>query len=275
VGLVTASTILLVWVTRMARLKFLNISIDNLSSMELLQQLQLGGTVYTPNVYHMLRLQQDRDFYKVYQQADYCICDSQILWLVSRLLGRPIREKISGSDLFPAFYNYYRNDKTVKIFLLGAAEGVGEKAKAQINRKLGRDIVIDTYSPPYGFEGEPEECDRILEKINASKATVLAVGLGAPKQEKWIDNNRERLPGVKVFMAIGATIDFEAGHVQRSPRWMSTVGLEWLYRILMEPRRLWKRYVNDALPFVWLVLAERLGLYRDPFRDDKAYLNSR
>ncbi len=266
---------MLSWVVYMARLNFLNISIDNLSSMELLQQLQSGGTVYTPNVYHLLRLQRDRDFYQVYKQADYCICDSQILWIVSRLLGRPIREKISGSDLFPAFYNHYKNDETVKIFLLGAAEGVGEEAKSQINQKLQREIVVDTYSPPYGFEDDPEECEQILQKVNDSGATVLAVGLGAPKQEKWIDRNRAHLPGVKVFLAIGATIDFEAGNVPRSPRWMSTLGLEWIHRIVMEPRRLGKRYFNDALPFVWLVLAERLGLYRDPFRDDQVSLTSR
>jgi N-acetylglucosaminyldiphosphoundecaprenol N-acetyl-beta-D-mannosaminyltransferase len=259
----------------MTQLKLLNVSIDNLTSTELLQQLKSGGAVYTPNVYHLLRLQQDRDFYQVYQRADYCICDSQILWAVSRLMGRPIREKISGSDLFPAFYNYYRDDETVKIFLLGAAEGVGEQARSRINQKLQRNMVVDSYSPPYGFEADPEECDRILERINASGATVLAVGLGAPKQEMWIDRNRDQLPGVKVFLAIGATIDFEAGNVQRSPRWMSTYGLEWIYRIAMEPRRLWKRYVKDALPFVGLVLAERLGLYRDPFGEDLAYFNSR
>ncbi|NJN30505.1 MAG: WecB/TagA/CpsF family glycosyltransferase [Synechococcales cyanobacterium RM1_1_8] len=256
----------------MTRLNFLNISIDNFTSVELLQRLAGGGTVYTPNVYHLLRLQQDREFYQVYQNADYCICDSQILWAVSRLLGRPIREKISGSDLFPAFYHYYRDDETVKIFLLGAAEGVGEKARSRINQKLQRNIVVGSYSPPYGFEADPAEGDRILERIQASGATVLAVGLGAPKQEKWIDRNRDRLPNVKVFMAIGATIDFEAGQVARSPRWMSRLGLEWLYRILMEPRRLWKRYVSDALPFMVLVLTERLGFYRDPFRDEPTYL---
>lgn len=259
----------------MARMNFLNIYIDNLSSAELLQKLASGGTVYTPNVYHLLRLQQDKDFYQVYQKADYCVCDSQILWMVSRLLGRPIREKISGSDLFPAFYNHYRNDETVKIFLLGAAEGVGEKARARINQKLQKEIIVGSYSPPYGFENDAEECGHILQQVNDSGATVLAVGLGAPKQEKWIDRNRAHLPGVKVFMAIGATIDFEAGNIRRSPQWMSTLGLEWIYRIVMEPRRLWKRYVNDALPFVWLVLAERLGLYRDPFQEDQVSLNSR
>ena len=249
----------------MDRLNFLNVSIDNLSSMELLHELAQGGTVYTPNVSHLLRLQWDKEFYQVYQQADFRICDSQILLIASRLLGNPIREKLSGSDIFPAFYQHFRNDKSVEMFLLGAAEGVGERARQRINHKVGRNMVVDTYSPPFGFEADEEECEQIITRINRSKATALAVGLGAPKQEKWIHANRHRLPDVKVFLAIGATIDFEAGQLQRSPKWMSDAGLEWVYRILMEPKRLWKRYFNDVLPFVWLMGSEWLGLYRDPF----------
>lgn len=255
----------------MERLDILNVSIDNCSSLELLHRLKDGGIVYTPNVYHLIRLQRDSEFYKVYQQADYRVCDSQILCYVSRFLGNPIQEKISGSDLFPAFYQHYAQDESTTIFLLGAPEGVGERARQNINRKVNREMVVDTYSPPFGFEQDEAECRRIIERIQASRATVLAVGLGAPKQEKWIYRFRPLLPGVKVFLAIGATIDFEAGQVQRSPTWVSNAGLEWLYRICMEPRRLWKRYFMDALPFVWLIAVQRLGLYRDPFTKDSAY----
>ena len=258
----------------MARLNFLNVSIDNLTTTELLEQLKQGGAVYTPNVSHLLRLQWDKKFYDIYQEAEFSICDSQILWFASRLLGSPIREKISGSDMFPAFYNYYRNDENTTIFLLGAGEGVGEQARCRINEKIERNMVVDTYSPSYGFEADAEECEQIIERINRSKATTLAVGLGAPKQEKWIHANRHRLPHVKVFLAIGATIDFEAGQVQRAPQWMSQSGLEWAYRILMEPRRLWKRYFNDCLPFAWLMLSQLLGLYRDPFVENEDYVNS-
>jgi N-acetylglucosaminyldiphosphoundecaprenol N-acetyl-beta-D-mannosaminyltransferase len=249
----------------MARLDFLNVSIDNVTSVELLEKLGQGGTVYTPNVSHLLRLQWDQDFYQVYQQADFSICDSQIIWFVSQFRGTPIREKISGSDLFPAFYNHYRDDESVKIFLLGAAEGVGEQARQRINGKLGREMVVDSYSPPCGFENDDAEGDRIIARINASSATTLAVGLGAPKQEKWIHANRHRLPHVKVFMAIGATIDFEAGHISRAPKWMSHAGLEWAYRIATEPKRLWKRYFDDVLPFIGLLCSDLLGLYRNPF----------
>lgn len=249
----------------MARLNFLNVSIDNLTMVELLDQLKQGGAVYTPNVSHLLRLQWDKDFYDIYQEAEFRICDSQILWLASRLIGTPICEKIAGSDLFPAFYQHYRNDNDVTVFLLGAAEGVGEQAQRHINGQVNRTMVVDTYSPPYGFEADAAECDQIIERINRSGATTLAVGLGAPKQEKWIHANRRRLVHVKVFLAIGATIDFEAGHVQRAPKWMGKFGLEWMHRMLMEPGRLGKRYFKDSLPFIWLMLSELLGLYQDPF----------
>lgn len=250
----------------MDSVKILNISIDNLATTALLEKLRNGGIVFTPNVDHLVKLQQDPEFFDVYSQADYIVCDSKILIYVSDFLGSPIQEKISGSDLFPAFYSYYRNDPEMTIFLLGAAEGVAEIAQKNINQKVGREMVIGTYSPPFGFEKDEAECQKIIEMINASKATVLAVGVGAPKQEKWICKHKNEFEFVKVFLAIGATIDFEAGHRQRSPQWMSIVGLEWLYRILQEPQRLWKRYLVDSLPFFGLVLQQKLNLYRYKMR---------
>ena len=95
-------------------------------------------------------------------------------------------------------------------------------------------------------------------------ATVLAVGDGAPKQEKWICKYKDRMPNVRIFLAIGATIDFEAGNVSRAPKWMSDTGLEWLYRLVMEPNRLWRRYLLEDPLFFWLVLKQKLNLYAAP-----------
>lgn len=245
----------------MNQVQILNVAIDNLSKQELLGQLKSGGMVVTPNVDHLIKLQKDPDFYEVYQNADYRICDSQIVKMMSGVLGTPIREKLSGSDLFPAFYNYYKDDEEVTIFLLGAAEGVAAKAQKRINEKVGREMVVGTYSPSYGFEKNPQECEKIIQIVNQSGATVLAVGLGAPKQEKWIHKYKNRMPHVNLFMAIGATIDFEAGNRPRSPEWISQMGLEWAHRLMSEPQRLWKRYLIDDLPFFWLILKQRLNLY--------------
>lgn len=249
----------------MVKANILGVPVDNLSMVELMKKLEFGGIVFTPNVDHLIKLQKDQDFYQAYQSATYKVCDSQIVLYVSQFLGTPLKERISGSDLFPAFYNFYSKDENVKIFLLGAAEGVAKKAQAEINKKVGREIIVDSYSPSYGFEKNEEECREILDIINKSGATVLAVGVGAPKQEKWIVKYKDQLPNIKVFLAIGATLDFEAGNKPRSPKWMSNVGLEWLHRLCSEPQRLWKRYLVEDVPFTWLVLKQKLKFYKAPF----------
>ena len=242
----------------MKQVNILSIPIDNFSMSEILEKLKFGGVVFTPNVDHLIKLQKDRDFHRIYRSADYRVCDSQILLLAARFLGQPLREKISGSDLFPAFYWYYRHEQNIKIFLLGGPPGVAARARRQINAKVGRELVLDSYSPPFGFEKERQECHKIVDLINQSGATVLAVGLGAPKQEKWIYEYKNQLPNITTFLAIGATIEFEAGHRQRAPKWMSRAGLEWLFRFLLEPKRLWRRYLIEDLPFLWLILREKL-----------------
>lgn len=246
---------------RHRQVSLLNTVIDDLTLEDLLGQLGHGGVVFTTNVDHLMKLQGDPEFCQAYASADYRVCDSQILKYASRFLGTPIHEKISGSDLFPAFCRYYTQDRSIRLFLLGAAPGVAAEARRRINQRAGREFVVDTYSPPFGFEKDPIECQRIVRLINQSGATVLAVGLGAPKQEKWIQRYREQLLEVRAFMAVGATLDFEAGNLLRAPRWVSEVGLEWLYRLLCEPQRLWRRYLGDALPFLWLMVQQKRGRY--------------
>ena len=249
----------------MTQVNILNASIDNLTKQELLEKLtQEGGTVVTPNVDHLMILQKDPEFHKVYQDSTYRVCDSKIILLASKFLGNPIREKISGSDLFPEFYLYNKDNAQIKIFLLGAAEGVARKAQEKINQKVGREIIVNSYSPPFGFEKNEEECRKIIELINESGATVLAIGVGAPKQEKWMIKYKDQLKNIKIFLAIGATIDFEAGNKPRSPKWMSELGFEWLYRLMYEPKRLWKRYLVEDMPFIGLILKQKLNLYKPP-----------
>ncbi|MBF2029624.1 MAG: WecB/TagA/CpsF family glycosyltransferase [Oscillatoriales cyanobacterium C42_A2020_001] len=241
----------------------LNVSFDNISAMELLEKLQ-RGVVFTPNVDHLMKLQKDPEFFKTYLNADYRVCDSQILIYAARFLGTPLKEKISGSDFFPTFCRFHRNNEETTIFLLGGAEGVADRAKAKINSKIGREIVIGSHSPSFGFEKNEQECQDIIEMVNQSRATVLAVGVGAPKQEKWIDKYKHQFTHVKIFLAVGATIDFEAGTVKRAPVWMSKLGIEWLYRIYADPKRLWKRYLVEDLPFFWLLLKQKIGKYTPP-----------
>ena len=249
-----------------SRVNILGIPIDNIGMYELLDRLKHGGVVFTPNVDHLVKLQKDREFFQVYQDADYRVCDSQLIVFASRFLGNPIREKVSGSDLFPAFYQRYSKDESVKIFLLGGLPGVAERARQRINSKVGRNMVVECYSPPFGFEGNLGECRKIVSMVNHSGANVLAVGVGAPKQEKWIANYRSSLSNITTFFAIGATIDFEAGNLKRAPAWMSSAGLEWLYRLSLEPGRLWKRYLVEDLSFFVLIAHQKLRMNRNKKR---------
>jgi exopolysaccharide biosynthesis WecB/TagA/CpsF family protein len=245
------------------KVRILNLLIDNISMPELLQDMK-SGVVITPNVDHVMKLQKDPEFFNIYSLAEYKICDSQILLYASRFLNTPLKEKISGSDLFPAFCKFHQDNESIRIFLLGADTGVAEKAKNSINSRIGKNIIVEAYSPSWGFENNEQECLKIIQNINQSQATVLAVGVGAPKQEKWIYKYKDKLSNVKIFLAIGATIDFEAGVVKRAPKWMSNLGLEWLHRLISEPKRLWKRYIVDDLPFLWLILKQKFGLYKAP-----------
>ena len=102
--------------------------------------------------------------------------------------------------------------------------------------------------------------------INRSDANVLIVALGAPKQEIWIIGNKDRLPNVKIYMGVGAALDYEAGAVRRAPRWMTERGLEWVYRIVTEPRRYWQRYLRD-FEFFWLLMWDYFGRYKSPMVD--------
>jgi exopolysaccharide biosynthesis WecB/TagA/CpsF family protein len=149
------------------------------------------------------------------------------------------------------------------MFLLGAAPGVAESARDRINRLAGRDIIVGAHGPSFNFLDDARETDDAIEMINRSGATCLIVGLGAPKQEVWIDRNRDKMPRVKVFMGVGATIDYEAEAVKRAPACMRHNGLEWIYRVVTEPRRYLRRYARNT-EFLWLAVMDGLGFYKAP-----------
>ena len=252
----------------MKRIKILNVEIDNVSQKELLEQLKQGVLV-TPNVDQIVKMQSDRVYYDIVRRAEWCVCDSKILYLCAMIAGSPLPEAIPGSSFFPAFYEYHRNDENCKIFLLGAMEGVAKKAMERINSKMGRQMVVGAYSPSYGFEKKKEENEEIYRMINASGANVVLVGVGCPKQEKWIDAHKAQMPGVDIWMALGATIDFEAGNIKRAPKIWQVLYLEWFYRFLQEPKRMYKRYFVDDPKFFWYFLKQLLGLYKNPFKPEE------
>ena len=258
----------------MGKVRFLNVDLQNITQKDFLRRLT-RGVLITPNVDQMVKLQSDRGFYDIVRKAEWVICDSKILYLCSLLTKHPLREAIPGSSFFPKFYEYHKNDANCKIFLLGAMDGVAQTAMERINAKVGREMVVGAYSPSYGFEKRQEENEQIYEMINRSGATVVLVGVGCPKQEKWIFAHKDKMPHVDLWMALGATIDFEAGNVKRAPKIFQALYLEWFYRFLQEPRRMFRRYFVDDPKFFWYFLKQLLGVYKNPFEptDDETSKN--
>jgi exopolysaccharide biosynthesis WecB/TagA/CpsF family protein len=249
------------------RQPLLNVWADDLSMDELLARLgTTGGVVFTVNPDHLYHLQYNPEFLHAYRSADIITVDSHYIRLLLRLLGRPAVHRLPGSDIVPAFYRREGADRSsdTRIFLLGARPGVAARARDAINAKVGRELVVGAHGPSMNFVNEPQEIDAVIAQIEASGANVLLVGLGAPKQEIWIASVRGRLPGVRVMMGVGATIDYEAGAVRRAPTWLRRTGLEWSYRVLTEPGRYLLRYVRSSR-FVWWMILDRLGRYKDPF----------
>jgi exopolysaccharide biosynthesis WecB/TagA/CpsF family protein len=242
---------------RMKKSRILNIDILSVSKKQLLENL-IQGVLFTPNVDHLMNLQKDKDFYQAYSQADFIVCDSQIVRFASWFLKQPIVETIAGSDFLSLFCFHHKNNPAIRVFLLGAREGVALQAMKNINEKTGSEIVTGAYSPSFGFEKNDAECEEIIRIINENQATVLVLGVGSPKQEKWIMKYKNRFSHIKIFMGLGATIDFEAGILKRCPRFLRKVGLEWMFRLWLEPKRLWYRYMINDMPFFWLILKEKI-----------------
>ena len=211
--------------------------------------------VVTPNVDHAVMFQENAEFRAAYESAAMVLADGLPVVLASRLLKRPIPERVAGSDLVPALLDAAETRGGLKVYLLGAAPGVADCAAERISQRWPSVSVVGTYSPPLGFEHDTAENAAILERVSTADADVLIVGLGAPKQELWVHAHREGLK-VPVALCVGATIDFLAGNKSRAPKWMQRTGLEWLHRLSSDPRRLAGRYARDAWVFPQMIWRE-------------------
>ncbi len=235
----------------MSRIRFMNTEIDNLTMDEALEQIDVliqehrNAYVVTPNVDHIIQLERGGELVEAYREANLILADGKPLIWISKAYGTPIKEKISGSDLFPRLCALAAR-KGYKMFFLGAAEGVAARAAENLTTRYPGLQVTGTYSPSYGFEKDEAEVNKINEMIREAAPHILIVGLGCPKQELFIYHFREKL-GVPLSLGLGASLDFEAGNVRRAPSWMANHGLEWLYRIFQDPKRLAKRYLIDDM----------------------------
>lgn len=209
--------------------------------------------VVTPNVDHAVMFQEHAGFRAAYENSSLVLADGLPLVISARAFGRSLPERVAGSDVVPALFS--AADRPLRVFLLGAAPGVAELAASRIHDQWPNVRVVGTFSPPQGFENDPVQDSRAIAELNAVEHDLLIVGLGAPKQEIWVNVHRHELQA-KVVICGGATIDFLAGHRRRSPVWMRRCGLEWLHRVGSEPRRLARRYARDAWVFPRLLWRE-------------------
>jgi N-acetylglucosaminyldiphosphoundecaprenol N-acetyl-beta-D-mannosaminyltransferase len=235
---------------------FAGIKIDNLGLQEAMVHIEkmLKGKkshyIFTPNATHIFLFQKDEEFRKIYKKASLVLPDGMPLVWVSRLIKPRLKERISGTDFVFSLCDE-ANQKGYTIFLLGAEPTVIRKARAALNQKFSGLQIVGIHD---GYFNDDTE---VINKINASRPDILFVGIGFPKQEKWIGKNINRLH-VKVVVSIGGAFDVIGGKFKRAPLLMRKWGLEWLWRLSQEPRRLWKRYLIGNTTFFWLVLKELL-----------------
>ena len=198
--------------------------------------------VVTPNADFLAQARTDNELRCVLANADLSLCDGTPLVWASRLLGSPLPERVAGSDLVPALLETAAR-KGLRVYFLGASEEASAEAALRVQQQHATLVIAGRYSPPFR-ELTAQDNDEIKRKIREARPDLVLVAFGCPKAEKWIAQNYREL-GAPVMIGVGATIDFLAGRVRRAPRWMGRVGVEWLFRLAQEPRRLWRRYTRE------------------------------
>ena len=217
-----------------------------------LAQEKSGGFIVTPNVDHIVLSEKNEALRYAYADATLSLADGKPLLWMSWLAGFPLPEKISGSDLVRPLLEQ-SSRKGLKIYFLGAAPGVGASAVQILLKEMPNLKVVGIDSPPIGFDKDAEIEEKIMEKMLAAEPDIVFLALGAPKQE--IVMHRWYKKGVKqVMLGVGASLDFISGKIKRSPKWMSNMGLEWLYRISQDPKRLVKRYLIQDMAIIKIFL---------------------
>lgn len=240
--------------------------IDNISLADAVSRIEASIKertplyIVTPNVDHVVKLRHDPEFLDSYKGASLVLCDGAPLMWASRILRQPIRERICGSDLFVHLAGIAA-EKGFTLFFLGGRPASARKAAQILIRKHPEVRIVGVYSPPFGFEKDDRENRKVVDLIRSARPDILLVGLGTPKQEKWIKEYHQKA-GAPVSVGIGASFEFTAGIFKRAPLWIRRFGFEWLWRLTLEPFRLGRRYLIDDLEFFLLILKQKWKLVR-------------
>ena len=241
----------------MEKQPLLNAYVNNVNMKETISEIcrlveeKQKSYVVAVNVDVIIKMEKDKYLRKIANEADMTLVDGKPLVWIAKWHQRPVKEKISGSDLVPLICEE-ATKRAYSIYIIGGKEGIAEKAKAKLEKVLPSIRIVGTYAPPLGFEKDEQELEKINIQINKFNPDILIACFGCPKQEKWIYENYHKYDAT-VSICAGATVDFLAGNIKRAPKWMSDHGLEWLYRFIKEPKRLFKRYFIEDVKVLKLI----------------------
>lgn len=219
-------------------------------------------TLFFLNAHCFNIAQKNEKYFNALQSSDYLLNDGVGISIAGTLKGIKFQDNLNGTDLIPLIIKEgYVDNQT--FYLLGTKDSILEKTKENLKREYPGIKIVGMHN---GFFSESENKD-IINQINETKAAIVIVGMGVPQQEIWISENKKYLPDVKLFIAGGAILDFLSGNIKRAPQWMRKMKIEWLYRLCLEPKRMWKRYLLGNILFFYYILKQKLGLYKNPFAD--------
>jgi N-acetylglucosaminyldiphosphoundecaprenol N-acetyl-beta-D-mannosaminyltransferase len=217
--------------------------------------------VCVSGIHGVMESHRDRTLRDIHNAAGMVVPDGMPLVWLSRLRGFRDVERVYGPDLLLACCDRSRTTG-YRHFFYGGASGVPELLGARLQARFPGLSVVGAYSPPFRALTPAEDAE-LVQRINTARPDIVWVGLGTPKQERWMAEHRAALDAA-VLIGVGAAFDFHAGLKRQAPRWMQRSGLEWLFRLLAEPRRLWRRYLRNNPLFVWHVLLQALRVRRYP-----------
>ncbi len=212
------------------------------------------GYVVPANVDLLMQYRESPAYRAACDGAALRLADGMPIVWAARMLGRPIRSRVAGADLVPALCEL-ASARGHTVFLLGGRAGVADRAAARLAARFPGLRVAGTHTPPDRFAHEGEAAEAAVGAVNGAHPALLFVGLGTPKQELWLHRHWERLD-TTVAVCCGAALDFAAGVRPRAPVWMQRIGGEWVWRLVHEPRRLWRRYLVRDAAFLGIFLKE-------------------
>ena len=220
-----------------------------------IQQKQFIQVAITP-ANSILAAYKNKAVQNLYNISDYVLCDGVPVRWAAAFLNTPIVERITGLDLLPDLVAFAAKEN-FSLFLLGASPGVGERLKEVILQQYPNCNIVGIYVPPFMPVFDATENKKMVDAVNAAQADIVLVSLTAPKQDIWIADNKSSLHPA-IYIGIGGAFEVMAGIAKRAPKWMHGAGLEWFYRLIQEPKRMYRRYLIEAPVFIPLVIRQKI-----------------